>query len=122
MKVFFFITFLAITLASCGKNDPLENLPGTWTLSSVEVNGEDGTGTGSITFDEDLSGEMAITFMGAGIQITRGGSFTYEATNDNITFTGLSQDPITWSRERIKAMNRFSNLSSLYWEMILMSD
>ena len=101
MKSFLFLTLLiTLTIASCDKDEPLEHLPGTWTLSDVEVDGEDGSGLGTLTFQEDLTGEMAITFMGGGIQVTRGGSFTYVATNDNITFTGLSQDEFTWSRER----------------------
>jgi|SRR5688500_2168282 len=104
MKTFLLLTLLAaFTFTSCDKDEPLEHLPGTWTLSGVEVNGEDGSGLGTLTFEEDLTGEMAITFMGGGIQVTRGGSFTYEATNDDITFTGLSQDEFTWSRERNKS-------------------
>ena len=104
MKPFLLLTLLlGLTIVSCDKDEPLEHLPGTWILSAVEVNGEDGTGTGSITFEEDLTGEMAITFMGAGIQVTRGGSFTYEATNDEITFTGLTQDDFAWDRERNKS-------------------
>ena len=103
MKLLLLSLLLSFTLVSCDKDDPLEHLPGTWTLSNVEVNGENGSGLGTLTFEEDLTGEMAITFMGGGIQVTRGGSFTYEATNDEITFTGLSQDEFTWERERNKS-------------------
>lgn len=89
-----------VLLASCSKDDPLQNLPGTWTLTTVEVDGQTGTGLGTVTFNEDLSGTMAITFTGGGIQVTRGGSFTYEATKNEITFSGITSNEFTWFRNK----------------------
>lgn len=93
-----FILFALFAVASCGKDDPLEHLPGTWALETVDVDGQSGTGVGTITFNEDLTGTMAITFTGGGIQVTRGGSFTYEATKDEIIFDGVTVN-FTWERK-----------------------
>ena len=98
-----FYAFCILSLSSfiaCDKDDPdpLEHLIGTWTLSTVNVDGQAGTGTGSVTFNEDLTGSMVLSYTGGGIQITRGGSFTYAATNDEITFSGTGVDPFTWER------------------------
>ena len=92
------ILFTLFAMASCGKDDPLDHLPGTWSLETVDVNGESGTGFGTITFNEDLTGTMAISFTGGGIQIIKGGSFTYEATNDEIIFDGVTVN-FTWERK-----------------------
>src|SRR5688500_4460016 len=102
-----FFAFFILSLSSfiaCNKDDadPLEHLVGTWTLSSVNVDGQAGSGTGTITFNEDLTGTLALTYIGGGIQITRGGSFTYSATNDEIDFSGSGADPFTWERTENK--------------------
>ena len=104
----YFFAFCILSLSSfisCDKDDadPLEHLIGTWSLSEVNVDGQAGTGTGSITFNEDLTGTLALTYTGGGIQITRGGSFTYSATNDDISFSGSGVDPFTWERTENKS-------------------
>ncbi len=102
LKFSLLIPIILFSLIGCNKDEPLEHLPGTWTLSTVNVDGQNGTGTGTITFEEDLTGLMAITYMGGGIQITQSGSFTYTATNDNIVFNDGAADEFTWNRNENK--------------------
>jgi hypothetical protein len=86
-QIFLFFSVAIILLSSCSKEDKLGNLPGTWLLNKVTVDDEASTGTGSLTFNEEI-GTMSLSFVVENTTVSYEGTFSYTETEDEVTLQG----------------------------------
>lgn len=92
-------TLFITTYFSCGKSDPLDNLDGTYKLSSVFVDGKGSTGSGEITFlGVTKTGIITLKYVIDNAEFSLDGTFEFIADEKTITLNPNKTDKVVWNR------------------------
>lgn len=95
----FLLPIIILSIFSCGKSDPLDNLDGTYKLSSVFVDGKGSTGSGEVTFlGITKTGSLALKYVIDKVEFSLDGTFAFIADEKIITLNPNTPDQVVWNR------------------------